>query len=155
MVSIHLDTSPHQQKLTPQTLHWLCFFFVAAIACLLTASVIIYKSKEIFLTPFNLTGHKLSDIFFIIIHTSYVRLWVSEWLLKVKWATFKLYYGKNKSLVNEIMMISAFQYCNISWICIVLAHWNNSPRETCCPNQGHYPDSEPTGLCTFLLMLRF
>jgi hypothetical protein len=47
---------------------------VAVLACLLTASVIIYKSKEIFLTPFNLTGHKLSDILFIIIHTSYVRL---------------------------------------------------------------------------------
>jgi hypothetical protein len=44
-------------------------FPVAALACLLTASVIIYKSNS-----FNLTGHKLSDIFFIIIHTSYVRL---------------------------------------------------------------------------------
>ena len=47
---------------------------VAVLACLLSGGAIIYKSKEILLTLFNLAGHKLSDIFFIIIDTSYVHL---------------------------------------------------------------------------------
>jgi hypothetical protein len=55
---------------------------------------------------------------------------VSEWLLfNANSAIFQLYYGENKLIINEMMMISAlFSTNTLSWICIVLAHWNNSPR---------------------------
>jgi hypothetical protein len=39
----------------------------------------------------------------------------------------------------------------LSWIFIVLAHWNNSLLIH--PTRIHYPDSEPTSLCSFSLML--
>jgi hypothetical protein len=42
---------------------------------------------------------------------------------------FQLYDGENKLIINEVMMRSALYYSNmLSWIFIVLAHWNNSPR---------------------------
>jgi hypothetical protein len=56
---------------------------------------------------------------------------LSEWLLvNAKLAIFQLYHGKkNKLIFNEIMMRSVFHYTNtLSWIFIVLAHWNNSPQ---------------------------
>jgi len=44
-------------------------------------------------------------------------------------AIFLLYYGENKSIFNEMMMRSALYSTNtLSWIFIVLAHWNNSPQ---------------------------
>ena len=56
--------------------------------------------------------------------------WVSEWLLfNANSAIFQLYDGENKLIINEMMMRSAlFQTNTPSWIFIVLAHWNNSPR---------------------------
>jgi hypothetical protein len=39
----------------------------------------------------------------------------------------------------------------LSWIFIVLAHWNNGLLIH--PTRIHYPDSEPTSLCSFSLML--
>ena len=54
-----------------------------------------------------------------------------EWVSNAKSAIFKLHvhHGENKLIFNEMMMISAWYYTNIlSWIFIVLAHWNNSPR---------------------------
>ena len=37
---------------------------------------------------------------------------------------------------------------------IVLAQWNNSPRINMSPLSTHYPDSEPTSIFSFSLMLR-
>jgi hypothetical protein len=43
-------------------------------------------------------------------------------------AIFQLYHGENKLIFNEMMMRSALFLTNkLSWIVIVLAHWNNSP----------------------------
>jgi hypothetical protein len=59
-------------------------------------------------------------------------LWVSEWLLfNANSAIVQLYHDENKLIVNEMRMSSrsTLFYTNTpSWICIVLAHWNNSPR---------------------------
>ena len=56
--------------------------------------------------------------------------WLSEWLLFIaNSAIFQLYHGENKLIFNEMMMRSALFLTNtLSWILIVLAHWNNSPR---------------------------
>ena len=44
-------------------------------------------------------------------------------------AIVQLYDGENKLIINEMIMRSALYYTNtLSWIFIVLAHWNNSPR---------------------------
>ena len=53
-----------------------------------------------------------------------------EWLLfNVNWAIIQLYHGENKLLFNELMMKSAsYSHNTLSWIFIVIAHWNNSPR---------------------------
>ena len=67
---------------------------------------------------------------FSVTHIQYkMSEWVSEWLLfNVSSAIFQLYYGENKLIFNEMMMRSAlFQTNTLSWIFIVLAHWNNSP----------------------------
>ena len=53
--------------------------------------------------------------------------WVSEWLLfNTKSAIFQLYHGENKSIFNERMILDL--HAILSWIFIVLAHWNNSQR---------------------------
>ena len=56
--------------------------------------------------------------------------WVSEWLFfNSISAIFQLYYGEHKLIFNEIRMRSALFLTNtLSWIFIVLAQWNNSPR---------------------------
>jgi hypothetical protein len=42
-------------------------------------------------------------------------------------AIFQLHHGKNQLIFNEIMIRSALYSTNsLSWIFIVLAHWNNS-----------------------------
>jgi hypothetical protein len=42
-------------------------------------------------------------------------------------AIFQLYHDENKLIFNEMMMMSTLYKTNtLSWICIVLAHWNNS-----------------------------
>jgi hypothetical protein len=52
---------------------------------------------------------------------------------------------------DEMMVRSdLFSTKTLSWICILLAHWNNSPR-TCRSTRTHYHDSKPTNLCSFLL----
>jgi len=44
-------------------------------------------------------------------------------------AISQLYHGENELIFNEMMMRSALYYSNtLSWIFIVLAHWNNSLR---------------------------
>ena len=66
-------------------------------------------------------------------HTKSHNSWtskVSEWLLfNANSVIFQLYYGENKLIFNEMMMTPALYQINmLSWIFIVLAHWNNSPR---------------------------
>ena len=58
------------------------------------------------------------------------RKWVSEWLLfNANSVIFQLYYGENKLIFNEMMMTPALYQINmLSWIFIMLAHWNNSLR---------------------------
>jgi len=53
--------------------------------------------------------------------------YTSEWLLfKIN---FLVYHGEIKLDLDEMMMMSAlFQTNTLSWIFIVLAHWNNSPE---------------------------
>jgi len=42
-------------------------------------------------------------------------------------AIFQLYHGENKLILNEMMMGFALYKTNtLSWIIIVLVHWNNS-----------------------------
>jgi hypothetical protein len=61
-------------------------------------------------------------------------IWMSECLLfYAKWAIFQLYYCQNKLHFNEIMMMSALQYCTRS-IRLVLAHINNSPQVEMSPH---------------------
>jgi hypothetical protein len=83
---------------------------------------------------------------------------VSGWLLfNANSAFFQLYHGENKLIFNEMLIMSAFCQTNkLSWIFLVLAHWNKSPRidMSCRHTRTHYPDSGPTSLCSFSLMLR-
>jgi hypothetical protein len=45
---------------------------------------------------------------------------------KAKWVIFQLYHGENMLHFDEIMMMSALYHNNtLSWMFIVLAHWNN------------------------------
>jgi hypothetical protein len=78
--------------------------------------------------------------------------WVSEWLLfNANSEIFQLYHGENKLIFNEIMMRSAFFQTNmLSWIFIVLAHWNNSPRIDMSPLSDTDPDFEPTKSLLFI-----
>jgi hypothetical protein len=54
---------------------------------------------------------------------------VSEWLLfNANSAIFQLFHGENKLIFNEMMIKSILYYTNmLSWIFIMLAHWNDSP----------------------------
>ena len=60
--------------------------------------------------------------------------WQKSWLsagpihrISPNSAIFQAYHGENKLIFSEIMMRSALCYTNtMSWIFIVLTHWNNS-----------------------------
>jgi len=55
-----------------------------------------------------------------------------EWVSK-----FQLYHGENKLIFNEMTIRSALYLTNtLSWIFIVLAHWNNSPRIDMLPHSN-------------------
>ena len=45
-----------------------------------------------------------------------------------EWYIFQLYHGKNMIIFNEMMMSALFLTNTLSWIFIVLAHWNNNLR---------------------------
>jgi len=48
-------------------------------------------------------------------------------LLNANSVIFQLYHGDNKLIFNKMMMRSALFYTNtLSWIFIVLTHWNNN-----------------------------
>jgi hypothetical protein len=51
------------------------------------------------------------------------------------------YHGENKLIFNEMMMRSATN--TLSWIFIVLAHWNNSLQIDMSPTLSQYLDSQP------------
>jgi hypothetical protein len=85
---------------------------------------------------------------FISYHTPPICIWVSEWLLfNANSEIVKLYHGENKLIFNVMMMRSARPTRLVEFF-IVLTHW-----WTCRPTRTHYPDSEPTSLCSFFLML--
>jgi hypothetical protein len=47
----------------------------------------------------------------------------------------QLYHDENKLIFNEMMMRFALYHTNtLSWIFIVLSHWNNSPRKDMSPH---------------------
>ena len=54
---------------------------------------------------------------------------MSEWLLfNANFAIVQLYHGEHKLIFNGMMMRSVFYKDSmLSWIFIVLAHWNDSP----------------------------
>jgi hypothetical protein len=55
-------------------------------------------------------------------------MYMSEWLLfNTNSAIFQLYHGEIKLIFSEMMMRSTLYQTNtLSWIFIVLTHWNNS-----------------------------
>jgi hypothetical protein len=63
----------------------------------------------------------------IIINFNIIR--ISEWLLfNTNSAIFQLYDGENILIFDGMMMrFALYQTNTLSWIFIVLAHWNNSP----------------------------
>ena len=70
-------------------------------------------------------------------------------------AIFRLvYHVENKLIFNEMMIRSALCYTNmLSWILQCQLTETPVRRQTCRPTGTHYPDSEPTSLCSFSLML--
>ena len=61
---------------------------------------------------------------------------IAVWVRQL--AIFQLYHGENELIFNEMMVRSALYKTNtLSWICIVLAHWNNNPRIDMSPRLGH------------------
>jgi len=56
--------------------------------------------------------------------------------------------------VDEMIMMSTLYYTNmLGWVFIVLAHWNNSLQVDMCSTWTHYPNSEPSSLYNYSLML--
>ncbi len=83
--------------------------------------------------------------------------WVSDYCVMPREQFFQLYHGKNKIHFEEIMimMMSALYKTNmISWIFTVLTHWNNSCGQTWHSTRTYYPDSWPTSLSSYTLMLQ-
>jgi hypothetical protein len=62
-------------------------------------------------------------------------------------------WGKQDTFDEMIMMSALFLTNTLSWILIVLAHWNKSLPKTCRFTQTHYSSSEPTSLCLYSLVL--
>jgi hypothetical protein len=65
------------------------------------------------------------------IYITAIKQWIDEWVsdcrLTPKWAILQPYHGENMLNFDEMIMMSALHYTNmLSWIFIVLTHWNNS-----------------------------
>jgi hypothetical protein len=58
--------------------------------------------------------------------------WVNQWVVVVhrQLSNFQLYHGEKKLIFNETMMMRSalYQTNTLSWVFIVLSHWNSSPR---------------------------
>ena len=65
-----------------------------------------------------------------VVNTDYWVVWESDCCLTPTHQIFvQLFHGENTLIFNEMMMSSALYSTNtLSWMCTVLAHWNNSPR---------------------------
>ena len=63
---------------------------------------------------------------------------MSEWLLfNANSAIFQLYHDEKKFIFIEMMTMSDLYLTNtLSWIFIVLAHWNNSPGIDMSPHSS-------------------
>ena len=77
----------------------------------------------------------------------------SEWLLFNAISTiFHLYHGEKKLIFNEMTMRSALYQTNtLSWIFIVLDHWNNSPWVDMSPHWETLPWFRANQSLLFLL----
>ena len=79
---------------------------------------------------------------------------VSEWLLlNTKWEICQPYHGENKlHLMKWWWYRSPLCSRPTHWVVlfIVLAHWNNSPREDMSLHSTRYSDTEPTSLLLIL-----
>ena len=80
----------------------------------------------------------------------------SEWLVfsTNSWL-FQLYYAWWEQVNfqwddNEVCFV--LDQHTLSWIFIVISHWNNSPRISMLPTLTHYPGCEPTSFCSFFLI---
>jgi hypothetical protein len=74
-------------------------------------------------------------------------------LFNAKSAILKLYHGENKLIFNEMKMRPAVYYNNtLSWIFIVLAHWNNSLWIDISPQSDTLSWSVPISVCFFRLI---
>ena len=62
--------------------------------------------------------------------------YVSDCCLMPTQQIFQLYHGENKLIFNEMMMSALYKTNTLSQICIVLAHWNNSPRVDMFPHSN-------------------
>jgi hypothetical protein len=78
--------------------------------------------------------------------------WVSDCCLTPKWAICHLFHGDNK--LHSMGWYWCLVCSRSSWIFIVLAHWHNSPRVNMSLHQENYPDSKPTSLNRFFLLIR-
>ena len=76
------------------------------------------------------------------------------WLFYAKWAIFHLYYNKNTLDFNKMARMSILYKTNrISWISLVVAHWNKSPRVDMSFHSGHFiPIPSHTSLCSYNFM---
>ena len=94
--------------------------------------------------------------YIISILTTKILQWVSGWLLfNANSAIFQLYHSENKLFFNEMIMRSALYETNtLSWFCIVLAHWNNSPQICMSPHSDTLSWFRANQSLLFLLMLR-
>ena len=82
-------------------------------------------------------------------------VWLIKYIIKCNTnsAIFKLYHGK-KLIFNEMTMRSTLYYTNtLSWILQCQLTETTVRRQTYRLTWKHYPDSEPTCLCSFSLLL--
>ena len=70
-------------------------------------------------------------------------------------AIFQLYHGQNKLIFNEMIMRSPLYQTNGLGCIFIYCQLTETTvcGQTCCATRTHYPDSEPTSLCSFSLML--
>ena len=80
---------------------------------------------------------------------------MSERLLYANSAILQLYHGETKLICNEMMMMSAFFQTNTLSFCLKCQLTETTVRGyTCRSTRTPYPDSGPTSLCSFSLILR-
>jgi hypothetical protein len=70
-------------------------------------------------------------IYIVFLYLLFPRDTIIEWFLfNAKWAIFQLYHDTTRTrYINEMIILSTLYLTNkLSWIFIVLAHWNNCPQ---------------------------